>query len=66
MRKQSSQRILITTKLSSPAMKGSRWVLHTLLISRLEEDLEKWGTLISAPAGYSKPTLAVQWIDQGR
>lgn len=54
--------ILIKTKLSRPGI-PEKAVQRPRLISRLEEGLKKRVTLISAPAGYGKTTLAAQWLE---
>jgi LuxR family maltose regulon positive regulatory protein len=53
--------ILIRTKLNHPAA-DSQWVQRPRLIARLNESLKKRLTLICAPAGFGKTTLAVQWL----
>jgi len=54
---------ILPTKLNRPTV-DSNWVLRPRLISRLDEGRKKRLTLISAPAGYGKTTLAVQWLNQ--
>jgi len=41
-------------------MVHSKWVSPPRLISRLDEDLNRHATLVSAPAGYGKTTVAAQ------
>ena len=53
---------ILPTKLNRPPV-DSNWVLRPRLISRLDKGREKRVTLISAPAGYGKTTLAAQWIN---
>ena len=57
--------ILIQTKLNRPAI-GPNSVVRPRLISRLDDALKGRVTLISAPAGYGKTTLVLQWLDQRR
>ena len=54
---------ILPTKLNRPTV-DSNWVLRPRLISRLDKGRKKRVTLISAPAGYGKTTLVVQWFDQ--
>jgi hypothetical protein len=49
--------LLITTKLHRPAVDG-QWVPRPRLLARLNGGLRKRLTLISAPAGFGKTTLA--------
>jgi len=53
---------ILHTKLNRPAA-DSKWIQRPRLIARLDEGLKNRLTLISAPAGYGKTTLAVQWIN---
>ena len=50
------------TKINRPAI-DSRWIVRPRLLSALDGALSKKLTLISAPAGYGKTTLAAQWLD---
>lgn len=54
---------LLATKLHLP-IPPTRWVLRPRLVERLSEDLQAGRrlTLISAPAGFGKSTLAGEWI----
>jgi LuxR family transcriptional regulator, maltose regulon positive regulatory protein len=52
---------ILATKLFVPSL-GSKIVPRSRLIERLNEGLELKLTLISAPAGYGKTTLAAEWI----
>jgi LuxR family maltose regulon positive regulatory protein len=52
---------ILATKLHIPSP-GSRVVLRPRLIERLNEGRESRLTLISAPAGFGKSTLAAEWI----
>ena len=54
---------LLTTKLTVPTLRPNL-VPRPRLVQRLEEG-RRWGrrlTLVSAPAGYGKTTLVVEWI----
>ena len=53
---------VLHTKLNRRAV-DSKWIQRPRLITRLDEGLKNRLTLISAPAGYGKTTLAVQWIN---
>jgi len=53
---------ILPTKLNRPAI-DSRWIVRPRLLSALDECLDKRVTLMSAPAGYGKTTLAAQWLD---
>jgi LuxR family maltose regulon positive regulatory protein len=53
---------ILHTKLNRRAV-DSKWIQRPRLITRLDEGLKNRLTLISAPAGYGKTTLAVQWIN---
>ena len=59
------KQIVIQTKLNRPAI-GANSVERPRLISRLDDALKGRVTLISAPAGYGKTTLVLQWLGQGR
>lgn len=52
---------LITTKLGIPSLRPVL-VPRQRLIQRLNEGIQGKLTLISAPAGYGKTTLAVEWL----
>lgn len=53
--------LLIATKLHRPSQRES-WVVRPHLITRLNAGLDRQLTLISAPAGFGKTTLAGQWV----
>jgi DNA-binding NarL/FixJ family response regulator len=57
---------ILGSKLTRPATTSARLVDRPLFISRLEEGLKGRVTLISAPAGYGKTTLAAQWLGRSR
>lgn len=52
---------ILATKLYIPPLQPNA-VLRPRLIERLNEGLHRRLTLISAPAGYGKTTLAVEWV----
>ena len=54
---------IVPTKLSRPAV-DARWVVRPRLLAALDGVLGRKLTLISAPAGYGKSTLVVQWLDR--
>jgi LuxR family transcriptional regulator, maltose regulon positive regulatory protein len=54
---------LASTRLYPPRVRA-HGVERSILISRLSEDADRQLTLICAPAGYGKSTLAVQWLAQ--
>jgi len=54
---------LLPTKLNRPPI-DSWWIVRPRLLSALDGALGKKLTLISAPAGYGKTTLAAQWLDR--
>ncbi|MDX1416399.1 MAG: LuxR C-terminal-related transcriptional regulator [Candidatus Promineifilaceae bacterium] len=54
---------LLTTKLNIPPTRP-QLVFRSRLIARLNEGLNRKLTLISAPAGYGKTTLVVEWLRQ--
>ena len=53
---------VLHTKLNRRAV-DSKWIQRPRLITRLDDGLKNRLPLISAPAGYGKTTLAVQWIN---
>ena len=55
---------ILATKLFVPSL-GSRVVLRPRLIERLDEGRESRLTLIAAPAGFGKSTLAAEWVTGG-
>ena len=56
---------LIRTKLSRPPARAS-FVERPRLLERLDGLLEHRVTLVSAPPGFGKTTLAAQWLDRRR
>ena len=52
---------IIPTKLNRPAI-DSHWIVRPRLLSAFDDALGRKLTLISAPAGYGKTTLAAQWL----
>lgn len=63
MPRQRSQHLLIRTKMNRPQPLAGLLVRPRLL-ERLDEASGRRVTLISAPAGYGKTTLAVQWLER--
>jgi LuxR family maltose regulon positive regulatory protein len=59
------KQIVIQTKLNRPVI-GANSIERPRLIARLDDALKGRVTLISAPAGYGKTTLVLQWLDRGR
>jgi LuxR family transcriptional regulator, maltose regulon positive regulatory protein len=57
------ERVLIRTKLTRPRA-GTGWVRRPRLLQRLDDARDHRVTLISAPPGFGKSTLAAQWLDQ--
>ena len=57
------ENILLHTKLYIPPPR-SHFVPRPNLIQKLNQGLESKLTLISAPAGYGKTTLAADWLSQ--
>ncbi len=55
------QNILVTTKLFVPAL-PARLIPRLRLIETLNQGLERKLTLVSAPAGFGKTTLAAKWL----
>ena len=53
---------ILTTKLNPPLIR-SDIVDRPQLLARLERDVRRPLTLIAAPAGYGKSTLAAQWLE---
>ena len=53
---------IVLTKINRPAV-DRRWIARPRLLSALDDALSRKLTLISAPAGYGKTTLAAQWLD---
>src|SRR5215203_6557064 len=56
-------RMPTSTRLYPPRVRANL-VERSILISRLGEDPDRQLTLICAPAGYGKTTLAGQWVAQ--
>lgn len=52
---------ILTTKLSIPPRRPD-WIIRMRLLNRLDEGLGRRLTLISAPAGSGKTTLAASWL----
>jgi LuxR family maltose regulon positive regulatory protein len=52
---------ILTTKLTIPPRRPD-WIVRLRLLNRLDEGLEGKLTLISAPAGSGKTTLAASWL----
>ena len=50
----------LRTKLCLPPLR-SEWITRSRLIKRMDEGFERKLTLISAPAGFGKTTLLVDW-----
>ncbi len=55
------QNFISDTKLCPP-LPGRNLIRRSRLIAHLDEGLQKRVTLMSAPAGFGKTTLAVQWL----
>jgi len=53
----------LRTKLYVPPLQ-SKWISRMRLLKRMDEGFERKLTLISAPAGFGKTTLLVEWIHQ--
>ena len=53
----------LRTKLYIPPLQ-STWISRMRLLKRMDEGFERKLTLISAPAGFEKTTLLVEWIRQ--
>ena len=53
----------LRTKLYVPPLQ-STWISRPRLLHRLDEGFKRKFTLISAPAGFGKTTLLVEWIHQ--
>ncbi len=53
-------KLILTTKLYIPSPRPNT-VLRTRLIKRLNKDFQSKLTLISAPAGFGKTTLVIEW-----
>ena len=51
----------LRTKLCVPPL-GSSWITRSRLVKRIDEGFERKLTLISAPAGFGKTTLLVDWV----
>lgn len=51
----------LRTKLCLPPLR-SEWITRSRLVKRLDEGLGRKLTLISAPAGFGKTTLLVDWV----
>ena len=51
----------LRTKLCLPPLR-SEWITRSRLVKRLDEGFERKLTLISAPAGFGKTTLLVNWV----
>ncbi len=56
-----AENVLIRSKLERPPLPG-RLVARPRLVERLEKGRDGRVTLIAAPAGYGKTTLALQWL----
>jgi LuxR family maltose regulon positive regulatory protein len=54
--------LILPAKLNRPVV-DRQYVPRPQLLTRLEDGLNKRLTLISAPAGFGKTTLAAQWLD---
>jgi len=59
------QTLFLSTKLNRPAQEGKS-IPRPRLVSYLDAGPRKRVTLISAPAGFGKTTLAAQWLNQTR
>jgi LuxR family maltose regulon positive regulatory protein len=53
----------LRTKLYVPPLQ-STWISRPRLLKRMDEGFERKFTLISAPAGFGKTTLLIEWIHQ--
>lgn len=53
---------ILTTKLNPPLIR-SEFLRREKLLERLEQNVRRPLTLIAAPAGYGKSTLAAQWLE---
>ena len=58
----SHRSVLRTTKLNRPHIR-SDIVARPRLLERMERDVRRPLTLVSAPAGYGKSTLVAQWLE---
>lgn len=58
-----AENVLIRSKLERPPLPG-RLVARPRLVERLEKGRDGRVTLVAAPAGYGKTTLALQWLAQ--
>jgi ATP/maltotriose-dependent transcriptional regulator MalT len=56
-----AENVLIRSKLERPPLPG-RLVARPRLVERLEKGRDGRVTLVAAPAGYGKTTLALQWL----